>query len=351
MQPARPAWAAKSSRMVEPPAFLDFTECTMSGPPASLAPGRASAHPWMAQRPLTSADALVVATARAAALPHKGRLQGTAARKPFDTIMSRVPMPGGVRFEADDVGGIRGWWCLPGRDAPGGAILYLHGGWYSWGTAVAYRNFVGHIVARAGVPAFVADYRLAPEHPFPAAVDDLRTCWEALVERRLGPIAVAGDSAGGGLAFALAAGLARRGPDVAQPAALVAMSPVTDLTLSGASWTTRADADPYFTSAQARAQAAAYLMGQDPTDPQASPLFAALEGLAPLRVHVGDDEVLRDDAVRLVERAVAAGVDARVDVWTGLPHVFQTSVGHLGAADLALDDISAFIAGRLTAAA
>jgi monoterpene epsilon-lactone hydrolase len=123
------------------------------------------------------------------------------------------------------------------------------------------------------------------------------------------------------------------------------------LTLSGASWTSRAEADPYFTISQAREQADAYLAGRNASDAQASPLFACLAGLPPLRIHVGDDEVLVDDSLRYVERAQAEGVDAHVHVWLGLPHVFLSGVGQLVAADEALADVGAFIAGRLKMAA
>ncbi len=321
-----------------------------STPPISV-PARTTAGHWMTTHPLTPVDAPVAATARAFTAPMKGKLQGTAARKPFDDIMGHVPAPDGVRYEADTVGGIPGWWCLPSHAAPAGAILYLHGGWYSWGTAAAYRHFVGHVAVHAGVPAFAPDYCLAPEHPFPAGVLDVRACWHALVERGLGHLAVIGDSAGGGLALALAAHLAQEHATSVQPAAVVALSPVTDLTLAGPSWTTRADADPYFTLAQARGQVDAYLAGHDATDPQASPLFAKLAGLPPLRLHVGDDELLLDDALRYAERAAVAGVDAHVDVWEGLPHVFLSSVGQLAAADQALAQVGAFVAGRIAATA
>jgi monoterpene epsilon-lactone hydrolase len=297
--------------------------------------------------PVTPADAEVAAAARAFTAPMKGKLRGTAARQPFDDIMGHVTAPDGIRYEADTIGGAPGWWCLPARPTAAGAILYLHGGWYSWGTSAAYRHLVGHIAARAGVAAFAPDYRLAPEHPFPAAQLDVRACWNELVARGLGPLALVGDSAGGGLALALASDLAHERASCAQPTAVVALSPVTDLTLSGASWTSRAEADPYFTISQAREQADAYLAGRDASDAQASPLFAHLAGLPPLRIHVGGDEVLLDDSLRYAERAKARGVDAHVDVWQGLPHVFVSSVGRLAAADQALADIGAFIADRL----
>lgn len=306
-----------------------------------------TSHDPVTRHPATPADAALAAAARAFTSPMKGKLRGTSARQAFDDIMGHVPPPDGVRYEADTIGGIPGWWCLPAEPAAAGAILYLHGGWYSWGTAAAYRHLVGHVAACAGVAAFAPDYRLAPEHPFPAAQVDVRACWNALTARGLGPLAVVGDSAGGGLALALASDLAHARGNCAQPVAVVALSPVTDLTLSGASWTSRAEADPYFTISQAREQADAYLAGHDGADSNASPLFADLAGLPPLRIHVGEDEVLLDDSLRYAERAKAKGVDVQVHVWQGLPHVFLSSVGQLAAADRALADIGGFIADRL----
>ena len=137
------------------------------------------------------------------------------------------------------------------------------------------------------------------------------------------------------------------GPDGVVPVGAVALSPVTDLALSGPSWENRAAADLYFTRAQCAALIHAYLGDHDPADPLASPLYGRLAGLPPIRVHVGEDEMLLDDSRRYVERAVAAGVDAKVDVWRGMLHVFPSGVGSLGAAALALDAIGAFLSERL----
>jgi len=220
----------------------------------------------------------------------------------------------------------------------------MHGGWFNFGSAKAYRHLVGHIAARAGARAFIPDYRLAPEHPFPAAVDDVLACYSGLYERGILRIAVTGDSAGGNLALVLASRVV--GGVVSTNATLVgvvALSPVTDLTLSGATYETRADADPYFTRPQVAELVRSYLGSADPKHPLASPLCAQLSGLPPVRIHVGDDEVLLDDSRRYVERAVAAGVDARLDVWMGMPHGFPVSVGKLKAAAQALDAIGMFL--------
>jgi acetyl esterase/lipase len=140
-----------------------------------------NASPWLTMHPLSPADAAVAAAARDMVAPMKGKMRGIAALQPFDDMMAHVAAPDGVRYEADTVGGLPGWWCRPAK-ASSGAILYLHGGWYSWGSAAAYRHFVGHVAAHAGIPAFALDYRLAPEHPFPAGALDVRGCWQALAQ-------------------------------------------------------------------------------------------------------------------------------------------------------------------------
>jgi monoterpene epsilon-lactone hydrolase len=298
--------------------------------------------------PISKEDKAAMTAMRAIVEPNKGHLQGTSARGPFDAIMSRVVAPVGVSFAPDTVGRVSGWWCRPEGARRGQAILHLHGGWFNWGSARAFRNLVGHIAARAGVEAFVPDYRLAPEHLFPAATEDVRACYLELIERGFSRVATTGDSAGGNLALGLLHfAAAQRASGGAVPVAAVALSPVTDLALTGASWETRAAADPYFVRSQVAELVRSYLGGHDPADPLASPLYGKFAGLPPIRVHVGDDEVLLDDSLRYIERAVAAGVDARVDVWEGMPHGFLSSIGTLAASNQALDEIGRFLADRL----
>jgi epsilon-lactone hydrolase len=230
----------------------------------------------------------------------------------------------------------------------GAAILHLHGGWFNWGTASALRNLVGHIATSAGADAFIPDYRLAPEHPFPAAVEDAEACYRGLVERGIKKIALSGDSAGGTLALVLLSiATAKAGPAGIAPAGAAVLSPATDLALTGESFGTRAEADPYFIKSQVAGLVRSYLGDSDPRNPLASPLYGDLTGLPPVRVHVGDDEVLLDDSRRYVERAVAAGVDAKLDVWVGMPHGFVGSVGKLHAANQALRAVGAFLHDRL----
>lgn len=294
-------------------------------------------------RPFTEHDQAVMASMRAMVEPNKGKLRGVAARPAFDAIISHVAAPESVGYREDRIGGVSGWWCEPAGAPVDTAILHLHGGWFNLGSSKAYRYLVGHIARSAGTRAFVAEYRLAPEHPFPAAVNDARACLDGLFGSGLRAVAVTGDSAGGNLALTL---LPTHG---ARVAGAVAFSPITDLTLSGESWTSRADADPFFVRDQAEALIGAYLGGHDPTDPLASPLFGRVAGIPPVRLHVGNDEVLRDDSLRYVERAVAGGAEAAVDVWEGMVHGFLGSAGRLEAADAALRSTGMFLAQRLAA--
>jgi acetyl esterase/lipase len=282
----------------------------------------------------------------------KGKIEGTAGRGPFNGIMERVAASEGVTSEAATVGSISGWWAKPGQARKEAAIIHAHGGWFNLGTAQAYRSFVGHIASKAGVDAFIPDYRLAPEHPFPAAIQDLEACYRGVVDKGITKIALMGDSAGGNLALVLLSiASARASNGGVAPVGAVVFSPTTDLALTGESFDTRAEADPYFTKSQAAGLVHSYLGGTDPKNPLASPLYADLSGQPPIRVHVGDDEVLLDDSRRYVERAVAAGVDAKLDLWMGMPHGFVTNVGGFNAARQALKASGAFLTERLACAA
>jgi epsilon-lactone hydrolase len=298
--------------------------------------------------PLDPEDAAFTSAMRAMVGAGKGVSRGIDARPQYDALMESVLAQDGVAFEVGAVGGVPGVWVQPANWRPDEAILHLHGGWFNLGSAKAYRHLVGQIAARAGARAFIPDYRLAPEHPFPAATDDALACYRGLVEGGVRRIALTGDSAGGNLALGLASRVIGDGDSGhATLAGVVALSPVTDLTLSGASYDTRADAEFFFTRPQIAELVRAYLGSADAKDPVASPLFGELAGVPAVRIHVGDDEVLLDDSLRYVERAVAAGVDARVDVWMGMPHGFPANVGKLKAAAQALDDAGVFLSERL----
>jgi len=308
--------------------------------------GTRTRESWLTVHPLTSGDRSVMAAIRAQVEPNKGRLRGVAARATFDAIISHTIAPEGVVFREDRLDTIPGWWCEPAGASPGVAVLHLHGGWFNWGSSAAYRNLVGHIARGACAATFIPEYRLAPEHPFPAAIEDGRTILRALGERGIRRIALTGDSAGGNLAVSLSLSTAASASGVSI-VGTAAFSPVTDLALTGSSWQSRAEADPFFVREQVEGLVQAYLNGHDPKDPMASPLYGSFTGSPPLRVQVGNDEVLLADSERLIERAVAAGVDARLDVWEGMPHGFMGSIGQMESADSALRLAGEFLASRL----
>jgi epsilon-lactone hydrolase len=315
-----------------------------------MAQGRLS-NRAVVTHPLDPCDAQVAATMREAVAPIKGKgfSRGVESRLQFDALMASVPACDGVDVETDLVGGIPGVWVLPSNARPGQAVIHLHGGWFNFGSAEAFVHLVGHIASRAGARAFIPDYRLAPEHPFPAAVEDVLACYRGLREQVVERVALSGDSAGGNLALVLASRVAYEPPGRGLALCGVAvLSPITDLTLSGDTYRTRAEADPLFTRPQALELVRAYLAKEDSTHPLASPLYGRLSGLPPVRVHVGDDEILLSDSLRYVARAAAVGVDARADVWLGMPHGFAGGIGRLKAAEAALDDIGAFLGGVLS---
>jgi epsilon-lactone hydrolase len=302
--------------------------------------------------PLNDRDDGFIAALRAQVAPLRGKLDGPHARGVFDDVMEHTPDAAGVRYEEGAVGGVRGIWCRPQSARPGVALQHLHGGGYVLGSAHAYRHFVGQIAARANASAFVAEYRLAPEHTFPAAVDDAKAVYRGIAEQGTQRIVITGDSAGGGLALVLLAAAqaeAAAGRGLA-PSGAAVMSPWTDLTLTGASFQSRADDDPLITKGMLATTAAAYLRAQDASAPLASPLQGTLSGLPPIQVHVGTREVLLDDTLRYVARAREASVDATAHVWEGMTHVFQSNVGSLDAADKSLTIMAAFLTDTLGSA-
>ncbi|MBB3773329.1 acetyl esterase/lipase [Angulomicrobium tetraedrale] len=304
----------------------------------------------MTIQPLSPEDAPAAAAMRQAASTHKGEKLGPEARPMFDAMFAATPAAADVRVEAATVGGIAGFWLRPTNARPGARILYLHGGGYVLGSAQALTRFAGQIAARVGADAFVPDYRLAPEHPFPAAIDDAVAAYRGLVADGAKRIVVVGDSAGGGLTLSLLSILAAdKAEGMVQPVGAMAMSPWTDLALTGESFETRAEADPIFTRGVLQGFADMYLQGQDAANPKASPLHSRLDGLPPIRIDVGDNEVLLADSSRYTERAQAAGVEITLSVWEGMPHVFQSCLGQFLAAEQSVNAISDFLRQRLDA--
>jgi acetyl esterase/lipase/uncharacterized protein YbjT (DUF2867 family) len=267
-----------------------------------------------------------------------------ASREVFDGIMGRAPAPDNVSFEQAELGGVPGWWARPAGAAKGAAILYLHGGGYVIGSASAYRNFVGHIAAKAGAAAFVADYALAPEKPFPAAANDVGAMYRALLGLDFERIAIVGDSAGGGLALnSVAGGL----PEADRIVGVVAMSPWIDLTVSGETMATRDAQDPLLSRDTLGDAARLYLATASADDPRVRQLDGEVSGMPPVRIHVGDDEVLLSDSLAFAAKADKANLECEVHVWDGMIHVFPSNFAMLEAAAEALADIGSFLAGVL----
>jgi epsilon-lactone hydrolase len=251
--------------------------------------------------------------------------QRRAAFTPGDRLH---PVPDDVQVTEVTAGGVAAHWLdAPGAD-PGRVLLFLHGGGYELGSLRSDGELAARLGRASGMRVLFPEYRLAPEHPFPAAVDDVLAAWRWLRAGQgldAGSLAVAGDSAGGGLAVALL--VAARDAGQALPAAAVLMSPTVDLTSSGASMTERADQDPISTPAMLRQFAAGYLAGADPKTPLASPLFAPLAGLPPLLIQVGTADLLLSDSERLAAKAADAGVEVTLEIGQGLPHVYQLLLG------------------------
>ncbi len=302
----------------------------------------------MTIQPLSPEDAPAVAAMRQAASAHKGEKLGPEARPMFDAMFAATPAATDVQVVAATVGGIAGFWLRPAKAQPGARMLYLHGGGYVLGSAQALTGFAGQIAARVGVDAFVPDYRLAPEHPFPAAIDDAVAAYRGLVADGAERIVVVGDSAGGGLTLSLLSILAAdTTKGMIQPVGAAVMSPWTDLALTGESFETREEADPIFTRGVLQGFADMYLQGEDAKNPKASPLHALLDNLPPIRIDVGNDEVLLADSIRYADLARTAGVEITLSIWEGMPHVFQSSLGRFAAAERSMNGIGSFLRQRL----
>jgi monoterpene epsilon-lactone hydrolase len=294
--------------------------------------------------PLIAQDAEVVEGLRAHIAPFKGKMVGPHARENYALIFEAIPAADGVLYEQGQIGGVLGVWCRPDFPLTGAAILYLHGGAYVLGSAHAYRHMAGHFAARTRLPVFVADYRLAPEYPFPAALEDAQAAYRGLLEAGHSKLIVVGDSAGGGLGLSLISHLeVDLANSVVKPVAAVVMSPWSDMALTGNTLEGNAVEDPMLTREMLAANASLYLGHQDSIQSKASPLYAPVHDLPPLQIHVGTSEILLDDSLRYSDRANDAGAAVTVHVWQGMPHVFPTMIGALKAADEAMGIMASFI--------
>jgi monoterpene epsilon-lactone hydrolase len=268
-------------------------------------------------------------------------------RTVYDTFISATPFAEGVSSEQVETASVRGWWVRPSVAQRDGVILYLHGGGFVAGSAKAYRALASQLAGRTRRPVFVLEYPLAPEATVPAAPNAVMTAYEWLRESGSQRIAIAGDSAGGGLALVTLARLAH-GPQPSAAIAGVAFSPWVDLAFTGASMKDAHIEDPLLTYGFLQAGARMYLGGADSRDPLASPLFGDLSGLPPVLIQVGSDERLLDDARQYAERSAGAGSSVRLEVWQGMHHVFQVNVADLQTSGVALDRAAAFLVERFS---
>jgi epsilon-lactone hydrolase len=266
-------------------------------------------------------------------------------RAGMEQMTAMAPLPEDVSYEAVDAGGVPAEWAVAPNARADRSILYLHGGGYVVGSVRTHRQIVGNLSRAAAARVLSVDYRLAPENPHPAAVEDATAAYRHLLES-VEPTgaAIAGDSAGGGLTAAALIALREAGAPL--PAAGVLISPWLDLTQSGESMVTRAEADPMVQRDGLQMMADAYVAGADAKAPTVSPLFADLAGLPPLLVHIGTAETLLDDSTRFARRAEAAGVDVDLEVWDDMIHVWHAFATVLPEAREAIDRIGQYLQDR-----
>lgn len=262
-------------------------------------------------------------------------------RKAIDRQMAKSGIASGVRVDKVDTAGVKGQWLIP-RNADGhGCILYCHGGGYLFGSTEAYQSFTSRLAAASGMRVFSLEYRLAPEHRYPAAAEDVLAAWQYLLnshdpER----IVVMGDSAGGGLALSLLSQLTTS--TLPMPAAALVLSPYADLMVTGSSVEANDRHCAMFTADGIRRAASGYLDGADGTDPAASPMYADFNGFPPLQIYVSSSEVLKDDGIRVAERASDAGVPVSLHIWDNQPHVWPLFLPWLPEARSTLKEMAVF---------
>ena len=267
-----------------------------------------------------------------------------AAQRPLlEQMLTAQPLPAGVRTTPGDLGGIPVIFIDIADVEPRGIIFHIHGGGFALGSAGGSVGLASSLARKTGMRAVSAAYRLAPEHPYPAALQDVTAAYRGLLEQAgsAGHIVVSGESAGGNLAIELL--IAGKAEGLTMPAAALLFSPMTDLTVTGSGYAGKALADPAISAQAIRTRAADYLAGTDPADPLVSPIFADLSGLPPLLIQAGSHEVLLDDATRLAAKAAADDVAVILDITPGVPHVFQAFAALLDEGDAALNRAARFV--------
>jgi monoterpene epsilon-lactone hydrolase len=265
-------------------------------------------------------------------------------------LTSAQPLPADVTVTAAALGGVRTAEITVDGIEPRHVILYFHGGVYALGDAFAAADLASQVGRRTGAKAISVDYRLAPEHPYPAATDDALAAYAALLRAGTHPsdIVFAGESAGGGLAVATLVNARDHGLPL--PAAAFVMSPYADLTLAGTTMRTKHEADPLLNQENLQPRVTDYTAGQDPASGLISPIFADLSGLPPLIIQAGSHEVLLDDAIRLAQQAASADVEVTLDITPRVPHVFQAYHAILDEATAALNRAGQLLSAHLAAA-
>ena len=272
-------------------------------------------------------------------------------RRQLRELLSAQPLPAEISVTAAALGGVPVAEITVDGIEPRHTVLYFHGGVYVLGDAAQAAGLASQIGRRTRATVISVDYRLAPEHPYPAAVDDALAAYQALLDHGTAPadIAFAGESAGAGLAIATLVNARDHGLPL--PAAALAMSPYADLTLAGTTMDTKRDADPLLSRENLQARIPDYTAGHDPALGLISPIFADLSGLPPLIIQAGTHEVLLDDAIRLAAHAATADVQVTLDITPGVPHVFQAYYPILDEAATALDRAGQLLSAHLASAA
>jgi acetyl esterase/lipase len=264
-------------------------------------------------------------------------------RKGWDDLFSNAKLTVGAKTEKVDAGGVKAEWITAPGAAADRAILYFHGGGYVLGSIHSHRDMCERLSRAAQARVLALDYRLSPEHPFPAPVEDARAAYRWMLKQGLSPkrVTLAGDSAGGGLTFATLLALKQHGDPM--PACAAPLSPWVDLEALGDSMTSKSAEDPMVQKPLVLEMAKTYVGDGDRRNPLCAPLYGDLSGLPPLLIQVGSRETLLDDAVRMADKAKKAGVAVELDVWQGQIHVWQIFASRLDEGEQAIQKIGAFV--------
>lgn len=271
------------------------------------------------------------------------------SRKGLEVLASIMKLPNDVKIETVDINGMNAIWISVPISNPDNIILYLHGGGYMEGSLTSHQDLVMRISRAAKARVLLVDYRLAPEDPYPAAVEDAVKSYKWLIEnQKIDPkkIVIAGDSAGGGLTLVTLIKL--RDDNISLPAAGVCLSPWTDLALTGDSYHQNARSDPFLKYYDIAFMAYLYVGDNDPKNPYISPLYADLHGLPPILIHVGTNELIEDDSISFAEKAKKAGTDVKLEIFDDMIHVFQAFSGWAPEGQDAIDKIGEYIQEKLS---